>query len=118
MTRFHLLDPPPPALAFFSLCFYLSLGLADVFGRQQNINCGAAAQCEVGESQSLSYSIGWSASAEAYEWISGGFDVSVSWETGKNYGCTAGSGETLCLWCKSTASTPFQLCEARTHGMC
>jgi hypothetical protein len=36
----------------------------------------------------------------------GGFDVSVSWTTGNNYGCDAGKGNTVCVW-YNTAHTAY-----------
>ncbi|KAH8777418.1 hypothetical protein F5883DRAFT_486721 [Diaporthe sp. PMI_573] len=82
----------------------------------QNINCGAATQCGVGESSSRSYTIGWSASAEAWQWLSGGFDVGTSWETGREYTCTASSRETLCLW-YNTAHTAYTV-QNGMHNPC
>lgn len=38
--------------------------------------------CTVGQTQNVSYTIGWAASATADEWLTGGFDVSVSWTAG------------------------------------
>ncbi|KAE9374265.1 hypothetical protein N431DRAFT_533059 [Stipitochalara longipes BDJ] len=64
----------------------------------QNIECGNAPSCSVGQSQSVSYTLGWSASATADEWLSGGFDVSVSWSTGDTYTCTGASHDTVCVW--------------------
>ncbi|KAF2094600.1 hypothetical protein NA57DRAFT_80399 [Rhizodiscina lignyota] len=70
------------------------------------ISCGAAVQCTVGQEDSQSFSVGWSADLVATEWISGGFSVDESWETGNEYQCTAGTGETVCIW-YGTAHTAY-----------
>ncbi|KAL4731568.1 hypothetical protein ACLX1H_000541 [Fusarium chlamydosporum] len=70
------------------------------------ISCGAAATCGVGESASYSYNIGWTASASAAGWISGGFSVTQSWITGKSYTCGGTTGDTVCIWYK-TAHTAY-----------
>ncbi|KAF5675860.1 hypothetical protein FCIRC_7232 [Fusarium circinatum] len=66
----------------------------------ENINCASAASCSVGQSDSTSYTIGWTAGVSSPEggWISGGFSVSESWTTGNSYTCNAGKGETVCIW--------------------
>ncbi|KZF19049.1 hypothetical protein L228DRAFT_271675 [Xylona heveae TC161] len=72
----------------------------------QNINCGAAPGCSIGQSNSISYTLGWNAGAIIDEWITGGFDVSVSWTTGNVQTCDGSSGETVCLW-YNTAFTAY-----------
>ncbi|KAL4893757.1 hypothetical protein BDV59DRAFT_207539 [Aspergillus ambiguus] len=62
--------------------------------------------CSVGALQSKSYTIGWTASATAAQWITGGFAVQASWTTGLNYGCTGHAYETVCLW-YNTAHTAY-----------
>lgn len=47
---------------------------------------------------SHSYSFGWSASASAAGWITGGFSVQESVSSGNAYTCNAGPGESVCLW--------------------
>ncbi|KAF5628128.1 uncharacterized protein FTJAE_9003 [Fusarium tjaetaba] len=66
----------------------------------ENINCASAASCSVGQTDSTSYTIGWTAtvSSPGGGWISGGFGVSESWTTGNSYTCNAGKGETVCIW--------------------
>lgn len=68
--------------------------------------CGSAPTCSVGALQSKSYTIGWTASANAAAWISGGFAVQQSWTTGLNYGCTGHAYDTVCLW-YNTAHTAY-----------
>ncbi|KIM99297.1 hypothetical protein OIDMADRAFT_166920 [Oidiodendron maius Zn] len=63
----------------------------------ENINCNCAV-CSVGDEESESITVGWSASATVDEWIDGGFDVQVSWTTGKQYTCQANPGDTVCIW--------------------
>ncbi|KAJ5612751.1 hypothetical protein N7510_005945 [Penicillium lagena] len=72
----------------------------------ENVNCGEASSCTVGQSESISYTIGWTASATAFEWLTGGFSVSVSWTTGDTYSCTGSSNDTVCVW-YNTAHTAY-----------
>lgn len=66
---------------------------------QETLSCGKAASCTLGGLQSESYTIEWNAGADI-EWISGGFSVQKSWETGNNYECTGNQGDTICIWYK------------------
>lgn len=68
------------------------------------MNCGLG-DCEVGYTASKSYSVGWEV-AGAYQWISGGFAVSMSEETGNQYSCSGGREETVCIW-KNQAMTAY-----------
>lgn len=70
------------------------------------MSCGSAATCSVGESNSKSRTVGWSASASAAGWISAGFDVSTTWTTGATYSCGGLPGETICVW-YNTAHTAY-----------
>lgn len=79
------------------------------------MNCGTAPLCTVGQMQSSSYTIGWSASSSATTWISGGFDVSESWSTGDTYSCTANSNETVCVW-YNTAHTAYTVQNGVSDG--
>ncbi|KAJ5825876.1 hypothetical protein N7474_003014 [Penicillium riverlandense] len=72
----------------------------------ENVNCGEATSCTVGQTESISYTIGWSATATAFEWLTGGFSVSVSWTTGNTYSCTGSSNDTVCVW-YNTAHTAY-----------
>ncbi|PNY29396.1 Uncharacterized protein TCAP_00695 [Tolypocladium capitatum] len=62
------------------------------------MQCGNADSCTVGQSNSLSYTIGYSVTFNFGAFYSGGFSVSETWTTGNNYGCGGHAGETLCLW--------------------
>ncbi|KAH7263798.1 hypothetical protein BKA59DRAFT_490108 [Fusarium tricinctum] len=66
----------------------------------ETINCGNAQSCSVGQSQTESFSIGFTLSAGGGgdNWISGGFSVTKSWTTGNSYTCSGGPGETICIW--------------------
>ncbi|RYO87094.1 hypothetical protein DL766_003550 [Monosporascus sp. MC13-8B] len=64
----------------------------------ENMNCGAAPGCSVGRQDSKSFTIGWAASATAMQWISGGFSVTMSWNTGHSYTCQGNRGDTVCVW--------------------
>ncbi|KAI1044192.1 hypothetical protein LB505_008607 [Fusarium chuoi] len=70
------------------------------------VNCGTAQSCSVGNSQSISYTIGWTATLTPVSWISGGFSVSESWSTGNTYTCTGSAGEDVCVW-YNTAHTAY-----------
>ncbi|KAH6888424.1 hypothetical protein B0T10DRAFT_488155 [Thelonectria olida] len=72
----------------------------------ETIACGTADSCSVGSMNSRSFTIGWSADASAAGWISGGFSVTETWTTGNTYTCTAGEGETICIW-YNTAHTAY-----------
>ncbi|KAI3010078.1 hypothetical protein CBS147346_1860 [Aspergillus niger] len=72
----------------------------------ENLDCGSADHCTVGASQSKSYTVGWTATADASQWISGGFAVQASWTTGLDYQCTASSHQTVCIW-YNTAHTAY-----------
>ncbi|KAI7162803.1 hypothetical protein KC349_g1722 [Hortaea werneckii] len=61
------------------------------------IACGGGS-CSVGQTLTHSYSFGWSASASAAGWITGGFSVQESVSSGNAYTCDAGPGESVCLW--------------------
>ncbi|KAI2604735.1 uncharacterized protein GGS25DRAFT_533620 [Hypoxylon fragiforme] len=68
----------------------------------QVLTCDPENGCSVGESQSTSYTIGWSISTgtAVTQWITGGFDVSMSWSTGNQYTCMGGPGDSICIWQK------------------
>lgn len=61
---------------------------------QSTIACGDG-DCSI--SESVSYTISASIGVAA-EWISGGFDVSESIETGSEWTCDGGAGETVCIY--------------------
>lgn len=75
--------------------------------------CGAAKQCTVGYSETKGISITWSVNADfgSKGWISAGFSVAVSWNTGTDYHCSAGPGETVCVW-YNTAHTAYTVRKA------
>ncbi|KAK3905792.1 hypothetical protein C8A05DRAFT_41308 [Staphylotrichum tortipilum] len=56
--------------------------------------------CSVGYSMITSFTIGWSAGASAAGWISGGFAVEQSVETGQQYSCEFGPGSYFAVWKK------------------
>lgn len=66
------------------------------------MTCDQENTCSVGESETISYTIGFSLTggSEVTKWISGGFDVSVSWSTGNQYTCNGGPSDTVCIWQK------------------
>ncbi|CAG7564520.1 unnamed protein product [Fusarium equiseti] len=99
----------PPVLLSFDNDFtcdphqnYLHKQLSEV------VNCGSAPSCSVGNTQSVSYTIGWTANLTPVSWISGGFSVSESWSTGNTYCCTGSTGEDVCVW-YNTAHTAYSV---------
>lgn len=62
--------------------------------------------CSVGSQNSESITVGWTASASAAGWISGGFGVTVTWTTGNSYTCNGNPGDTICVW-YNTANTAY-----------
>lgn len=46
------------------------------------------------------FTIGFSSSISPTNWISGGFSVEQSIETGNDYECTVNRGESVCVWYK------------------
>lgn len=62
--------------------------------------CGAALQCTVGYSETKGITITWSVDSDftSEGWISAGFAVAKSWNTGTDYHCTGGTGDTVCVW--------------------
>ncbi|RDH22323.1 hypothetical protein M747DRAFT_369046 [Aspergillus niger ATCC 13496] len=79
---------------------------SELLAETENLDCGSAHYCTVGASQSKSYTVGWTATADASQWISGGFAVQASWTTGLDYQCTASSHQTVCIW-YNTAHTAY-----------
>ncbi|KAH7263769.1 hypothetical protein BKA59DRAFT_449962 [Fusarium tricinctum] len=60
---------------------------------------GAGRQCVAGRTESRSFSIGWSANA-AVSWISAGFSVIQTIETGNSYECWGNPGDFFAVWKK------------------
>jgi len=69
------------------------------------MKCGQGI-CRAGNSKSSSYSVSWSAGATAFQWLSAGFAVEQSVETGNNYECEGEHGETISVW-KNQAQTAY-----------
>ncbi|TDZ74410.1 hypothetical protein CTRI78_v000745 [Colletotrichum trifolii] len=70
------------------------------------MQCGGRDGCEVNWATSRSFSIGWSASATAWQWLNGGFAVEMSIETGNSYTCPGNANDYFALW-KSQAQTAY-----------
>lgn len=64
--------------------------------------------CSPSHGGSQSFSFGWSSSVSPYEWISGGFDVSKSWDTSNSYGCTGQPHTSVCVW-SNVAHTKYSV---------
>jgi hypothetical protein len=56
--------------------------------------------CSIGHEQARSFTIGWSASATAAQWISGGFAVEWSVQTGNTYQCNGAPYDYFAIWKK------------------
>jgi hypothetical protein len=59
--------------------------------------CGDG-DCTIGQGEAWSWSVGFSASAPIYRWITGGFSVSMGHEKTEYVECSAGAGESVCIW--------------------
>ncbi|KAI6819206.1 hypothetical protein KC367_g4365 [Hortaea werneckii] len=64
---------------------------------RDTLECGDGT-CSVGRTLTHTYSFGWSASASAAGWITGGFSVQQSVSSGNAYTRDGGPGESVCLW--------------------
>jgi len=64
--------------------------------------------CEVGRTDAESQTIGWSASGSAYGWISAGFAVESTVETGNAYTCAGKENEVICIW-KEVGRTAYRV---------
>lgn len=73
---------------------------------QEPMECGSRDGCEIARFSSRSYSIGWSASATAWSWLSAGFAVEASIETGNNYACPGNAHDYFAVW-KLQAQTAY-----------
>jgi hypothetical protein len=62
--------------------------------------------CWVGHGESKSFSVSWSASANVFQWISAGFAVEQTAETGNDYNCEGQANEVVCVW-KNQAQTAY-----------
>ncbi|KAH7397728.1 hypothetical protein BKA64DRAFT_623698 [Cadophora sp. MPI-SDFR-AT-0126] len=82
----------------------------------ENINCGAAAQCEVSRESARTYAVNFSWGGSFGGWTSAGFAVEQSTTTGEAYGCTALSYQTVCIW-YSNAHTAYSV-QTREHNQC
>ncbi|KPM44436.1 hypothetical protein AK830_g2087 [Neonectria ditissima] len=80
------------------------------------VSCGNSVSCTVGQSESTSYTIGWSASLTPFSWISGTFSVSETWTTGSTYSCTGAPGEDICVW-YNTAHTAYTV-QNKDRNLC
>ncbi|KAH8170333.1 hypothetical protein LIA77_09114 [Sarocladium implicatum] len=72
----------------------------------ENAFCGTAPSCSAGYEETTSYTIGFTAEISADGWTSAGFNVQKTWETGNQYTCYGGAGDTACVW-YNTAHTAY-----------
>ncbi|KAH7308430.1 hypothetical protein B0I35DRAFT_491514 [Stachybotrys elegans] len=70
------------------------------------MQCGSRDGCEVNWATSRSITIGWSASATAWQWLNGGFAVDMSIDTGNSYTCPGRANDYFALW-KNQAQTAY-----------
>ena len=75
---------------------------------QEPMQCGKRDGCEIARFASHSYSIGWSASATAWQWLNAGFAVEASIETGNNYACPGNANDYFAVWRKQ-AQTAYKV---------
>jgi len=71
-----------------------------------NTECGSAASCSATFTQTKGISFEWSADIDPVEWISGGFSVEISFETGTEQQCTGNTGDTICVWQVTPVTRP------------
>ncbi|KAH3905284.1 hypothetical protein HBI56_209680 [Parastagonospora nodorum] len=85
----------------------------------QTIGCGAAVGCSVDQSNTDSFSIGFSAEIVPFKgkWTKGSFSVQKSWQTGNAYRCEGQRGETVCIW-YNTAHTAYTVYDVKTDITC
>ncbi|KAH6650203.1 hypothetical protein F5144DRAFT_636699 [Chaetomium tenue] len=67
---------------------------------EEPMECGFRDGCEIGYSNIRSFSIGWSASLSAASWITGGFAVESSIETGNQFPCRGEAYDYFAVWKK------------------
>ncbi|POS70743.1 hypothetical protein DHEL01_v210865 [Diaporthe helianthi] len=70
------------------------------------MRCNPGRTCGISATTGTSYAVGWSANANAFGWISGGFAVTKTEMTGNNYVCNGNPGDRLCLW-KNQGQTAY-----------
>ncbi|KAH7122131.1 hypothetical protein B0J13DRAFT_648348 [Dactylonectria estremocensis] len=64
----------------------------------ETINCGGAATCNAGYTETQSFAIGFSYTLKLEDWAQFGFSVTQSWTTGNMYNCGGTTGEDVCIW--------------------
>ncbi|GJC84066.1 hypothetical protein ColLi_06904 [Colletotrichum liriopes] len=64
------------------------------------LSCGSRDGCQITYTTTRSFSIGWTASATAWQWLSGGFAVEMSIETGNSYSCPGSANDYFAVWIK------------------
>ncbi|KXX80396.1 hypothetical protein MMYC01_204597 [Madurella mycetomatis] len=79
------------------------------------MDCGQRA-CSVGYTQARSFTIGWTASATAWQWLNGGFAVEMSAETGTSYECHGQAHDYLAIW-KKVGQTAYTVQNAN-YNVC
>lgn len=84
------------------------------------MSCGAAPSCTVGYSESEGITIGFTATTDfgMEHFITAGFMVQMTWNTGTDYHCGGEAGDTVCIWYKTahTAYTVNQFFKSRCDG--
>ncbi|KAK4128848.1 hypothetical protein N657DRAFT_639356 [Parathielavia appendiculata] len=66
----------------------------------ENMQCDAQRTCAIQYGEYRSFTVGFSASAQLTQWISGGFAVEQSVQTGNKYTCDGNPGDFFCVWRK------------------
>ena len=65
---------------------------------QPNTACGSAKTCAATYTQSRGITFGFHSEIAITEWLSGGFSVELSYESGSAHNCEGEKGETVCVW--------------------
>ncbi|KAK8084047.1 hypothetical protein PG996_002828 [Apiospora saccharicola] len=79
------------------ICIQLKLIAATL---QENFQCSSGVTCEIEFQTASPWSVGFSASAAAWEWLTGGFSVERSVETGNSWSCQKEGDVMFSLWKK------------------
>lgn len=67
--------------------------------RQDNLHCSDV-ECKIGQEEYESTTVGFSVTASLTAWLSAGFSVSQTWETGNSQECGGKAGDEICIWQK------------------
>jgi hypothetical protein len=72
------------------------------------MQCDRQRSCAIQHNEVKSYSVTWSAGLTAWEWISGGFSVTQTVETGTGWQCDGNPGDYFAVW-KKVGQTAYKV---------